>query len=321
MRLGKLNNDQLNDLVLNKFPHTRKEVICAPQAGVDCTAVELSGDIAVLSTDPITSAGRNIGYLTVHVSCNDAAAAGAEPVGLLVTILAPPHATEAEIALIADELSAAAQRVNVDIIGGHTEVTNAVTRFVTCATVLARGEKGRLVTPGGMREGDYIVMTKHAGLEGASIIAADFADKLHMLTRDELSAAVGFMNDISVVKEGLFAAKHGASAMHDATEGGVLGALWELSEASSCGILIDPDAVLVHDITRKICDSFSLDPLRLLSSGCMLIACIDGEAMVKGLKKEGIDAAIIGRATHAGRLLKDGTEIMMPEADEVYKLF
>ena len=99
MRIGKLDNDQLNELILSKFRHTRSEVVCSPRIGVDCAAVDLGGRLAVLSTDPITSAANNLGQLTVHVSCNDAAAAGAEPVGLLVTLLAPPTATEADIAL------------------------------------------------------------------------------------------------------------------------------------------------------------------------------------------------------------------------------
>ena len=75
MRQGKLTNQQLDSLILSKFAHTRKEVVCSPHVGVDCAAVDLGGRIAVLSTDPITSADKNLGSLTVHVSCNDAAAA------------------------------------------------------------------------------------------------------------------------------------------------------------------------------------------------------------------------------------------------------
>ena len=108
MRIGKLDNDTLNALILSKFAHTRSEVLCSPQVGVDCAAVDMGGRIAVLSTDPITAADKHLGALTVHVSCNDAAAAGAEPIGLLTTLLVPPSATEDDIARVADELSAAA---------------------------------------------------------------------------------------------------------------------------------------------------------------------------------------------------------------------
>ena len=144
MRLGKLTNTQLEELILNKFTYTRPEVVLSPRVGVDCAAVDMGGRLAVLSTDPITAADKNLGRLTVHISCNDAAAAGAEPVGLLVTLLAPPTATEEDIGRVADELKEASELANIEIIGGHTEVTDCVNRMITCATVLAKAPKGGL---------------------------------------------------------------------------------------------------------------------------------------------------------------------------------
>ena len=218
MKLGKLSNDKLDSLILSKFGHMRKEVVCSPHVGVDCAAVDLGGRIAVLSTDPITAADKNIGSLTVHVSCNDAAAAGAEPIGLLVTLLIPPHGTEEEVEHIAQELSEAAKLANIEIIGGHTEVTASVTRYVTCAAVIARAGKNGIITPAGMKAGQDIIMTKMAGIEGTAVIASDAAGRTG-LTDAELEEARGFMSMVSVVKEGLYAAEHGATAMHDITEG------------------------------------------------------------------------------------------------------
>ena len=321
MRIGKLDNDKLNSLILSKFTHIRSEVLCSPQIGVDCAAVDMGGRIAVLSTDPITAAGKHIGALTVHVSCNDAAAAGAEPVGLLTTLLVPPTATEDDIAAVADELSAAAKTANVEIIGGHTEVTDAVTRMVTNAAVLAKaGERG-ILTPGGMKEGDSIVLSKWACLEGTAIIAGDFADRLKSVTPEEIEEARGYINYVSVVKEGLFAYANGAHAMHDVTEGGVFGAAWEMSEASNVGIEIYRDKVPVKPITQKICDELKLNPMRLLSSGAMLIACPDGEGLVNGLMEMGIHAAVIGKACGQGVRTSDGMTIDPPGADELYKLY
>ena len=175
MRLGKLSNEQLEALVLSKFKKTRPESLGAPQIGEDCAALDFQGDLIELSTDPITSARINtIGALTVHVSCNDAAAAGADPVALMVTLLAPPSATEAEIGRIADDLAAAAKNAGVDIVGGHTEVTDAVTRYVTNTTVIARIARDRILP--GPSAGDEIVMTKWAGLEGSAIIASDYPE-------------------------------------------------------------------------------------------------------------------------------------------------
>lgn len=320
MRIGKLDNDELNELVLSKFKKCRSEVVASPRVGVDCAAVNMGGRLAVLSTDPITSASDHLGTLTVHVNCNDAAAAGAEPIGLLVTLLVPPNASKEDIGRTADELSVAAQAANVEIIGGHTEVTASVNRMVTCATVIARAGENGLIVPSGMKEDDDIVLTKWAGLEGTAVIASDYGKKLAGMSEEELLIARGFINQISVVKEGLFAASHGAHAMHDVTEGGVLGAAWEMAEASGCGIEIDPARIPVHSVTKKICGRLGLDPFRLLSSGAMLIACADGEKLIRGLIGIGINAAVIGKACKEGARLTDGTIIAPPGADELYKL-
>lgn len=319
MRTGKLSNDKLDSLILSKFGHTRKEVVCSPHVGVDCAAVDLGGRTAVLSTDPITAADKNIGSLTVHVSCNDAAAAGAEPIGLLVTLLIPPQGTEEEVGRIADELAEAARLANIEIIGGHTEVTASVNRYVTCATVIARAGKNGIITPAGMKPGQDVIMTKLAGIEGTAVIASDVSERTG-LTQGELEEARGFMGNVSVVHEGLYAAEHGATAMHDITEGGVFGAAWEMAEASGCGVVLYPEKIPIHPITRRICERLCIDPYRLLSSGSMLIACNDGEEMVRGLEENGVPAAIIGKATASGVCTADGMVIAPPEADELYKV-
>ncbi len=321
MRIGKLDNDQLNGLILSKFRHVRSEVVCSPRVGVDCAAVDLGGRLAVLSTDPITSADSNLGQLTVHVSCNDAAAAGAEPIGLLVTLLVPPSATEEDIARVADELSLAAEQAGVEIIGGHTEVTDSVTRMVTCATVLAKAGSRGVLDARNMRAGNDLVLTKSAGLEGTAILASDHADMLSGIPEEELRAARAFFGAVSVVKEGLYAAEHCATAMHDVTEGGVLGAAWEMAEAAGCCVEIDRAAVPVHQATEHICAALGLDPLRLLSSGAMLIACEDGVSLVRGLRAEGIPAAVIGKVKEGrGAFFADGAPIDPPGADELYRL-
>ncbi len=320
MRVGKLTNEQLDRLILSKIKHHRSEVVMAPGIGVDCTAVDIGNRLAVLSCDPITAAQTRIGSLSVNVCCNDAAASGAEPIGLMVTFLLPPSVTEEEISDLMDELIEAADNANVDVIGGHTEITNAVNRIVTCTTVIAREGKNGAISPRGMREGDYLIMTKHAGLEGANIIADCVEDIHNILTDDEIACAHAFAAQTNVVKEGLYAADNGATAMHDATEGGILGASWELSDASGVGLVIDKDAIAVHPVTEKLCAAVGIDPLRLISSGCMLITCPNGKEMVEGLQSIGIDARIIGRALGEGVRLTDGTVVEPPDADEIYKV-
>lgn len=322
MRIGKLSNEQLDKLILNKLKHTRREVICAPSVGVDCTAVRLENGLAVLSCDPITAAETGIGRLTVNVSANDAAASGAEPIGMMVTLLLPPSVTEDDVDKLMDELLDAAEKANIDIIGGHTEITPAVSRIVTCATVIASPVDGRFISPKGVEDGDCIVITKHAGLEGAMIMADKLLEGQTVLTDAERDEIRAFADDTSVVREGLYAAKHGAHAMHDVTEGGVLGALWEMSAASGMGIEFDRALIPVHPLTKKLADHYGIDVYKLISSGSMLISCADGEALVKGLKSAGVAAAVIGRATRAFTSVRDinGNTVEPPEADEIYKV-
>lgn len=326
MRLGKLTNEQLQTLILSKYHRSREEVVVHPDVGVDCSAVDFSGDLCILSTDPITSASNNLGRLAVHVCCNDAAAFGAQPIGILITLLLPPTADEAFIDKVANEVAEAAKQAGVDVLGGHTEVTDAVTRPVISATVVAKAPRTGLITSAGMLEGDDLVLTKWAGIEGTSIIAADFEKQLiGILTEEEKSAAKMLSDYLSVVKESVIAARMGAHAMHDVTEGGVLGAAWEIAEASRCELSLFMDAIPVLPVTKKICEHFALNPYKLLSSGCMLIACEDGEALTAAFHEAGISSAVIGKAGRKGvcssSVFADGHKIEPPEADEILKLF
>ena len=320
MKLGKLDNDTLKRLILDKFQATRPESFGAPRIGMDCAMLDFSEDLIVTSCDPITSADwKHIGALSVHVNCNDAAAGGAEPVGLLVTLLLPPDATEDMVDRIADDLESAARTAGVDILGGHTEVTDAVTRVTTCTTVLARTARNAALC--GAKPNDAIVMTKWAGLEGTLLLATDFADRLKALPAPLLASARGFSAHLSVVPESRVAMKHGAHAMHDVTEGGVLGAVWELAAQTGCGALVDRGAIPVRKETEAIANALGIDPYRLIASGSMLIACEDGRAMCDALRSAGIPAAIIGRVQESGFSFTDGTELDPPGADELYRLF
>lgn len=319
MRLGKLDNDDLERLVLKKFRRVRPEPLSMPTIGQDCATLDLKDDLVVLSCDPITSAGiAHLGRLTVHVSCNDAAAAGAEPVGLLVTLLMPPDGKMEQIGRIADDLSSAAQLAGVDILGGHTEVTDAVTRAVTNAAVIARQPRGKTLR--GMRPGDAVVLTKSAGVEGTTIIAEDFSGLLTDVPAQTLAAARAFSGKLSVVPESRIAMQFGATAMHDVTEGGVLGAVWELAYANGCSVEVDSKRIPVRPETAALCSSLGLDPLRLIGSGSLLISCGDGAKMVHALQSHGIDACVIGTAADAQYSTVDGRPLEEPHADEIYRL-
>lgn len=325
MEIGKVPNSTLERLVFNKLMKNRSEVMIRPGIGMDCTAVDFGSYACVMSSDPITGTAKEIGKLAVHINCNDIASCGVEPLGLLVTILCPAGTSEEDLEMIMSQLSSAAQSVNVDILGGHTEITNSVTRFVISCTAIGRCLKGKLITTDGARDGDSLVVTKHAGMEGASIIAHEKESELiKALGIQAVNESKLFIDQISVVKDGLTAADFGVNAMHDVTEGGVLGAVWELCEASGTGADVYAEKIPVNMSTKKICEYYNIDPLKLISSGCMLISAANGEGLVKRLNSAGIMACVIGRMNNTGRkriISASGIkDIEPPGSDELYKV-
>lgn len=327
MDIGKLTNEQLKQSVLSMLRPMRDEVVLRPGIGEDCAALDFGQRLCVVSTDPVTAAQKELGRLAVHVSCNDAASSGAEPIAMLLTLLAPPKSSVGDIEFIMRQAIETARSMRVEIIGGHTEITDAVTRPLLCGTVLAACAPHALVKTSGAKIGDALLMTKSAGIEGTYIIASDHPEKaMAVLGAKDYAACLALKDEISVVPEGLLAANNGAHAMHDVTEGGVLGAVHELCTASSLGVLVNEEDIAVLGQTKALCAAFRLDPLRLISSGCMLIACADGERMRGALMGAGIPAAIIGRLTDEGEGLRircrDGQlrPLGEPRADEFYKL-
>lgn len=319
MRLGKLDNCDLERLILNHFSSTRSECKTAPHIGEDCAIVDIDNDLMVLSSDPVTAASiEHLGRLSVYVNCNDVICCGADPVALMVTLLAPKQTTEADIEFIAKELSRCAKECNVDIVGGHTEITDAVTRAVTSTTVIARANRAHSLC--GAQVGDYIIMTKYAGLEGSGIVATDHAALLSNCSDDTLLKCKACFDMLSIAKEGRLAAAMGAHAMHDVTEGGVLGAIWELTTRFGLGAVIDTSSIPILGCTREICTAAGLNPLRLIGSGSLLIACANGKEMLKALEDHGIPCAIVGRVQKGELVDEHGAVIAPPEADELYKL-
>ncbi len=322
MKQGKLSNLQLNELILSKLTPHNDETLLGAGVGEDCCAVDL-GDICVVSTDPITAATANVGSLAIHINANDIASAGAVPVAALVTILIPVDAKKSQLDDMMQQLTQTASALHIDIIGGHTEVTESVNRIVVSVTMIGKpAVKGKVFRTCDMRVGDDIVMTKYAGMEGTAIIAEDIAtDVKGLLDAEDIRQTEYIKQSLSVVQEGIAAAKFdGVSAMHDITEGGVKGAIGEMCEAAGVGAEVDFGLLPVLEITSKLCEQYGLDVTGLISSGSMLIAVQDGTALVEHLAELGIPAKVVGRVTK-DRLIdtSTGKRFDMPERDELYK--
>lgn len=323
MKTGKLPHDVLNKFIFPFLGFKRPEVLVHSKFGEDCSVIDFGEYVAVLSTDPITGAGKDIGRLAVNVSCNDIAANGAEPIGLLITIMFPTDTTEEKIKDVMEQIHAAASDLGVEVLGGHTEITPAVSKTVISSTALGRALKSEFVTSSGAKPGDSVIMTKTAGLEGSAILATDFEEFLKKrIGYAKVKRAQGFIKNISVVPEGKIAAKHGATAMHDVTEGGILGAVYELAKASEVGIKIFSEKIPIAEETIQICKIFDIDPLKLISSGCMIITIPNGEKLISILKDAGIHATIIGEVTAGNEifLVKNRCEepVTPPDRDELF---
>ena len=302
----------------------RSDVILGPGVGRDCGILEFGEELCIVSSDPITGAVSRMGYIGVHICINDIATTGSEVIGVTLTILAPPATAMSDIEQVVVDAECAAQELNIDILGGHTEITDSVTRMIICLTAIGKVRKQGLVSFANAKTGDDIVITKKAGMEGTAILAYDREELLKKyLPADVIERAQSFMGQISVIKEGKIAGEFGVHGMHDATEGGVLGAIWEASEAMGRGVEIETAQIPVAPETQAICSFFGIDPLKLISSGCMIIITPNGSKLVEVFKDNGIEAAVVGKViegkdkwliTEEGRVT-----LMPPEADQLYK--
>lgn len=323
--VGKIPPEILNRIVMEPIGGTkikRQDIVLRPKTGEDCCAVDTGEELCVLSTDPITGATKDIGYLAVQINCNDIFSSGAEPMGILMTILLPPGSTEEMLKSIMDGALKAANELGIEILGGHTEVTDAVCKPIVSATVVGKSQDREILCTGNAELGQDVIMTKWAGLEGTAILAKDMEeDFLRHLSRDIVERAQKLDCCLSVGKEARIARAHGATAMHDATEGGILGAVWEVAECSNLGIEVYVDKIPVMDETKEICQVAGIDPTRLISSGSMVIATEDGEGLLAKLAAAGIHGAIIGKMTAGDRVMKvagETTPLSEPERDELY---
>jgi hydrogenase maturation factor len=226
------------------------------------------------------------------------------------------------------EIDAACRGLGIAVTGGHTEVTDAVTRPIVAGDMQGLLIGSRIIGAAGARIGDVVLMTKAAGLEGTAILATERADALvRHVPGWVLRNARRFRHrpGISVVREAMIAAELGASAMHDPTEGGVRAALHEIAYASSRRLTIDLDRVPVLPETARLCRHFGIDPLGLIGSGALLAMIRAGRAvrLLETWKRRGIHAAVIGRVVRGRgvRALRRGRRVPFPwiAQDEIVK--
>jgi len=299
--------------------------------GEDVTALDIGGaDTLVAHADPITLSSREIAASAVLVNANDIAASGGVPRWLLTTVLLPAGTSASEaLALLAD-LGEAAARSGVALVGGHTEVSDAVTRPVVSATMLGTLRRADLRDKRAVLPGDQVILTKALAVEGTALLAEELGERLRALgmSARELDACHALLSRLSVVPEARLASGFaGVRAMHDVTEGGLATALRELAVACEHGIVVYHERVPVLPETRRLCELLGIDPLGLIASGSLLVCCRpdESEALLRTLDDEGIAATVIGEVSERGAgvtALERGRPAPWPEfaADEAARM-
>ncbi len=334
--MGKLPPEELVKYVLSKFTPSNPRVLVGALFGEDASVIELSQDeVLVVHPDPISGAVKYLGFLSVHIPANDVAVTGVRPSFLTMVIQLPEGTSYEVLNEITDQVREASRSLGIDVVGGHTEFVSGIDRPLITSTVFGIGRKDRVVRTSGARVGDYVVMTKWAGIEGTSVLATDFSSRLldAGVSRKVIEEASKFIELVSVVKEALLLSERRlANSMHDPTEGGIVAGVAEVAYASGVTVEVDIDSVPVNPVTREVCGALGVDPLKMLSSGSLLATVPEGnlEEALRILRSEGIEAEVIGRVVERsgetlvklfkeGRLIKELAEPYVE--DEVIKLW
>jgi len=325
---GKVPIDILKEIVFKNLGVEREEVVLGPSAGFDCAVIDVANKSLIVSMDPITGAMEQIGWLAVNINANDVATTGVEPTLFFSCVLLPDNADRRTVETICVQMDKAAKGLGMAIVGGHSEVTPGLTNPIIVGCAIGITEKGNYVTTGGAKPGDKLILTKSAGIEGTAILASDRAEQLKKaLTPTVLKNAKEFYSQISVVEDAITAYKTGGvDAMHDPTEGGVTGGVYEMAEASKLGVKIFEGKIPVQQETMEICRFFKINPLHLISSGALLISAKpeSAEKIAKRLEQKHIPASIIGEFIedpHNRLIMKENGEtqtLPKPSSDHLW---
>ena len=334
LKTGKLDVQILRKL-LQRYSKIDERVLVGPRIGEDAAAIDMGERVLIVTTDPITFATDEIGYYSVMVNANDIATTGAEPRWYTVNILLPEApGTESLVDSIFQQIHQACEKLSICLIGGHTEITYGLDRPILVGQMIGEVQSEALITTGGARPGDLILLSKGICIEGTSIIAREKKGDLSScgISTDIVERARRFLFDpgISVVEAARLALQAGrVHSMHDVTEGGLADGLHELSMAAGVEIEVDKDRIPIYEESRILCEAFGLNPLGVIASGALLITASppETEKILDHAHQHGVTMTMIGRVQAAGppsvtMVTSKGYEpVPYFERDEVVKIF
>ena len=332
MELGKFPAGFM-ERILAKNQVTDPRVLLGPSVGEDAAVLDMGDRLLVATSDPITFATDSIGWYAVQVNANDIASTGATPQWFLATILVPDGFSESDAEVVFDQIRTTCQAMGVSLIGGHSEITSGIDRPIVMGTMLGEAPKDRLITTGGAREGDSVLVTKGIAIEGTAVLARDRAHHLAGLGvgQSSLDTAAAYLTNpgISVLLDAKIALETTeVHSLHDVTEGGLATGLREVAAASNLGVAVEHGSIPILPESQEICDALGLDPMGLLASGALLITlpAPEAPAVLLALERHGINGWEIGQmlAQEEGMLMIgfDG-EVPLPvfARDEIARYF
>lgn len=337
MKIGKIDDGTFRALILRRLGKKDATVLVPPRAGVDAGVVDLGGGrVLVVAEDPIFTMPRlpleTFGWFTVHIGASDVAVMGVRPRYMTYSLLLPPETSRADLGTIVDSIHRAALDLGIAIVGGHTGFYPGFQApTIGGITVFAVARRGEYVTPAGARPGDDVILTKGPAIETAGLLAALREEELlasHPSSLVESAKRLCFR--MTVVEDALTAkAAGGVTAMHDATEGGVVGGLFEIAAASGVGMEVDERLFVYPDEVRMVCESFGIDPVAAIAEGSLLVTARPGSSgrIIARLKRKRIAASVIGRVVSDKRRRtlrrRDGHVVPLgiPEQDPFWPAF
>jgi hydrogenase expression/formation protein HypE len=305
--IGKISPEIFNELIYPRLGARSKSVIVGPQHGVDVGIVEIGDKAVALTTDPVfivpEYGWERAAWFAVHILASDAVTSGLKPKYLSIDLNLPMEMTKGQLEIVWDTMHRECVKLGISIVCGHTaRYENCHYPMVGGATVICVGEKDEYVTPKLAKSGDKIIITKGPAIEATGIFATMFPKLLEKEFGPDFSKrAQEVFYKMSVVQDALTAVgvgvrDEGVTAMHDATECGIWGGLYETAQAANLGVRVEKERIVVEDCVTEICRYFGIDPYASISEGTLIIACRErkAEKVVKALARKGIKSSIVG---------------------------
>ena len=310
---GKIHPRFFEQVIARQLGAPSRRVLVGPRNGVDAGVLDLGhGQVMVITTDPLfvvpEYGWRRAGWFAVHILASDVATSGLAPQFMTADLNLPLATTDEQLAELWEAIHDSATELGISIVTGHTG------RYDGCgypmaggSTMFAIGGEQSYVSVGMTRPDDVVLVTKSAALEAAGLMAVTFEERLGRAFGAEFARqATDIFWEMSTVKDALTAARvgvreRGVTAMHDATECGVYGGLYEMAQAAGIGMDIDVAAIPVRPDIARICEHFEMDPLTSISEGTLLITCRPPQAedVRLALADEGIAASSVGSCSAA----------------------